>query len=436
MTFLKYGTDPILDKLVDSPEYRNRLSMAERGYGLDKLINDESYLVRKAVANQGYGLNVLINDSDGDVRYECIISDKWPVFCAGSWKTLINNNYWYIRNAVAACGYGLDVFVNDEVPDVRYTVAKQGYGLNKLINDEDYWVRRACCECDAWPEFCANNWETLITSKHDHVRRAVVERGYGLNTLLTDKSYEVRTAIAKYGYGLDTLINDDDYTVSTTCLKHTNWWTNFCATNWENLVMHKNYWIRVAVAKQRYGLNILINDDRWLVRKAVAEQGYGLNILIDDNDPEVRRATLEFLVNNGYTSIDEYNKQNSIDVHNAHTLVDSVQNFIYAINESSKNFKLVIDGDLSDFHNITCINIICIDINCPILTLDKVKDENGNDSYIFLVDIELENIEFRFKKNILTENDFKVALESSVQALYNYKELSKYADELDTCIKH
>ena len=36
-----YGTDPELDKQVDSDNYYVRAVAANQGYGLDKLINDE-----------------------------------------------------------------------------------------------------------------------------------------------------------------------------------------------------------------------------------------------------------------------------------------------------------------------------------------------------------------------------------------------------------
>jgi len=53
--------------------------------------------------------------------------------------------------------------------------------------------------------------------------------------------------------------------------------------------------VRIAVAKQGYGLNKLINDENWIVREAVAEQGYGLDKLIDDPDSEVRAVVMKKL---------------------------------------------------------------------------------------------------------------------------------------------
>ena len=83
---------------------------------LDALVNDKNWYVRKAVAEQGYGLDKLINDKD-----------------------------WYVRAAVAERGYKLDKLVNDKNYKVRAAVAKQGYGLNKLISDKDKFVYNSIC---------------------------------------------------------------------------------------------------------------------------------------------------------------------------------------------------------------------------------------------------------------------------------------------------
>ena len=109
-----YGTDPKLDRLVDSDNWEDRAKVAEQGYGLDKLINDEDYFVRRAVARHGYGLDKLINDKNSSVRI------------AVTWQR-----------------YGLDKLVKDEDYMVRKAVAWQGYGLDILVYDENYEVRAA-----------------------------------------------------------------------------------------------------------------------------------------------------------------------------------------------------------------------------------------------------------------------------------------------------
>ena len=58
-------------------------------------------------------------------------------------------------------------------------------------------------------------------------------------------------------------------------------------------ILYGDWSVRIAVAKQGYGLDKLVNDYHWLVRKAVAEQGYGLDKLINDKDSIIREAVAQ-----------------------------------------------------------------------------------------------------------------------------------------------
>ena len=138
--FIPYGTDPIMDKKVDSDNQFDRMNAADYCYGLNKLINDECWEVRRKVAEKGYGLDKLVNDES-----------------------------WEVRKAVARQGYGLDKLMNDTDESVRTTVAKQGYGLDKLVND-----------------------------KNKYVRATVAEQGYGLDRLINDSDEYVSEAARKY----------------------------------------------------------------------------------------------------------------------------------------------------------------------------------------------------------------------------------------------
>lgn len=73
-----------------------------------------------------------------------------------------------------------------------------------------------------------------------------------------DDAVIVRDAVAKQGYGLDILIDDD------------------------------NRDVRMTVAHRGYGLDKLIDGDYWGVRAEIANQGYGLDKLIHDEEPKVR----------------------------------------------------------------------------------------------------------------------------------------------------
>ena len=166
--FKNYGTNFKLDKLVDG-EFKDRIAAVEKCYGLDILVNDDDEFVRQAVARKGYGLDILINDS-----------------------------HYRVRRVVANQGYGLEVLINDTEFDVRQAVAEQGYGLDVLINDDVDYVRSGCYYSEAWPEFCTNNWETLVHSKYSDVRIAVAKRGYGLNILIHDEDSDVSHAVNTY----------------------------------------------------------------------------------------------------------------------------------------------------------------------------------------------------------------------------------------------
>ena len=270
-------------KMVNSDYWRDRLEMANEGYGLDVLINDENWEVRVAVARQGYGLDILINDKDWKVQKAVLDYFKENNLTLAEWcnqnnkeidlRKLAFSPYAEARIAAIESGYVYkenEIYIapnckfkpygtdseKDNIVKSNYWVnrlkmAEEGYGLNILVNDEDW-----------------------------HVRRAVANQGYGLDILINDEDWRVREAVAKQGYGLDILINDEDWKV------------------------------REAVAKQGYGLDILINDKDWKVRAAVANQGYGLDILINDKDWKVQKAVLDYFKENNLTLAEWCNQNN------------------------------------------------------------------------------------------------------------------------------
>ena len=154
----KYGTDPKLDKLVDSDNWEDRVSAAEQGYGLDKLINDKNSLVRGAVAHQGYGLDKLVNDKQE-----------------------------FVRATVAYKGYGLDKLIYDEDWAVRRSVSRYLEEHNyKTIFD---WAKdnNINLNIDEWSQ--SDNWVQ---------RYEVAKAGYHLDVLIHDKDEDVRDAVNKY----------------------------------------------------------------------------------------------------------------------------------------------------------------------------------------------------------------------------------------------
>ena len=67
---------------------------------------------------------------------------------------------------------------------------------------------------------------------------------------------------------------------------------------------------RFKMAKEGYGLDVLINDEAWGVRAKVAKQGYGLDVLINDEDYDVREAALDYLKENNLTLAEWCNQNN------------------------------------------------------------------------------------------------------------------------------
>ncbi len=200
--WVPYGTNKILDNLVDNSNSGVRYVIACQGYGLDVLINDEYPWIRQEVARQGYGLDILIDDEDFKVRSE-VASQGYGL------DKLVNDEDWWVREEVARQGYGLDILIDDEEGEVREAVASQCYGLDTLINDEDWEVRS---------EVASQGYglDKLINDEDECVRAEVARQGYGLDILINDKDSWVRQAVADQGYELDILINDADEDVRFT----------------------------------------------------------------------------------------------------------------------------------------------------------------------------------------------------------------------------
>lgn len=422
MTWRKYGTDPKLDKLVNDEDWHIRVTIAEQSYGLDKLINNRNWQVREAciksegwlefcnnnwetlinskyddvreaVAQRGYGLNILINDANKDVREACIESSAWPEFCKNNWETLIYNDYWVIREAVAIRGYGLDKLISDVDEDVRIAVAQKRYGLDILVNDE--------------------NWE---------VRRAVALQCYGLDKLIYDEDDNVRRVVAYYGYRLDKLIYDNIKCVRDACIENREWWSEFCDSNWETLV----------------------NSKYTNVREAVAIRGYGLNRLIDDEDIYVHDAVKRYLKNNGYKSIDEWIAKNPNKVyggnHQVNPIIIDIKNFISKIEASSK-LKIQLDCDsIDEFFAITTfkepitLTICTVDTKKPIIKIQKIY-ENDMTNFKCIVDIVDENGDyFSIKTTIKSKEQLDTKINEIIESLKLHKEFSKYVYDLENCI--
>ena len=155
---MMYGSDPQLDKKVDSPSEKVRMKIARQGYGLDKLVHDPSEQVRIEVAIHKFGLDILKDDPDEHVRFivEHVQKPK-PKIILDDTHLAIDVKYGFDKEMdaladsprvadrvrIARAGYALDLLVYDPSPMVRCEVLKHCYGIHILKNDPSPRVR-AC----------------------------------------------------------------------------------------------------------------------------------------------------------------------------------------------------------------------------------------------------------------------------------------------------
>ena len=144
-----------------------------------------------------------------------------------------------------------------------------------------------------------------------------------------------------------------------------------------------------------------------------------------------------FLINNFDAHI-YYDTDAIVDVNNDKFIKD----FVYKVDDSNKlNIKTDYDSideffD-SDFQNNIKLDtlVICsIDTKIPLIKLEKVEKENKL-NYRFIVDITIDNGDnFSIKSTIETQEQLSQKLEQTIEALKQYPEFSKYADDLEDCL--
>lgn len=267
-----------------------------------------------------------------------------------------------------------------------------------------------------WTPYGTNpELDKLVDSNYWEDRYSAAKQGYGLDELVNDEEKDVRWAVAKQGYGLDKLVNDEEWSV------------------------------RQAVTFQGYSLDKLINDGDWRVRAAVAKQGYGLNRLINDEDFVVREAVQNYLKENGYKSLDAWAKANPDKVYgnNNFETTDTIKDFIYKIDDSNtlkveSSYESVDaffdDNSKESFESNEYIVIVAVDTKIPLIKLEKIiKDEKQ--AYKFVVDITNEDDDDFIVRSIISSKDkFNQLLKSVINALNEFPQFIRYADDLETCI--
>jgi len=125
-----------------------------------------------------------------------------------------------------------------------------------------------------------------------------------LDVLINSVYPEVRVAVAKQCYGLPILCNDKDWRVRLTAM--------YCSFKYAEMALDPNPAIRAMAAKLDTKLEMLINDASSQVRIEVAMNKYKLDVLINDPSPDVLIA----IVNLGYRL--DYIAKRNIEIVNAY----------------------------------------------------------------------------------------------------------------------
>lgn len=270
-------------------------------------------------------------------------------------------------------------------------------------------------KCEWTPYGTNPKLDEKIDSYDSYVRMAAAEQGYGLDILINDERWEVREEVARQGYGLDILVND------------------------------KYAGVRIMVAKQGYGLDKLINDKDYEVRRTVVKQGYGLDKLINDEDWDVRETVSKHLKDNGYKSIEDWAKANPDKVHGNNNLetTDTIKDFIYKIDDSNtlkveSSYEscdaFFNDESKESFESNESIVILAVDTKIPLIKVEKALKDNKQ-VYKFIVDITNEDgDDFRVRSVISSKEKFNQLLESVINALNEFPQFSRYADDLENCL--
>jgi hypothetical protein len=116
-----------------------------------------------------------------------------------------------------------------------------------------------------------------------------------------------------------------------------------------------------------------------------------------------------------------------------------VKDFIYKVDES-KTLKVESDYDSidnffdSDFMDGDSLAIKAVNVDITLITIEKVII-NEEEMFKFIVDISTdENDEFKIKTTFDSQEKFKSLLEATINALKEYKEFYKYAEDLENCL--
>ena len=116
-----------------------------------------------------------------------------------------------------------------------------------------------------------------------------------------------------------------------------------------------------------------------------------------------------------------------------------VQDFIYKVDDSNKlevytgynSIEEFFNSDVEDDNDLNTLVICSVDTKLPLIKLEKIEKENKL-NYRFIVDITIDNGDnFSIKSTIETQEQLSQKLKQTVEALKQYPEFSKYANDLE-----
>ena len=116
-----------------------------------------------------------------------------------------------------------------------------------------------------------------------------------------------------------------------------------------------------------------------------------------------------------------------------------VKNFVYKVDESKtlkveSNYDSIDNFFDSDFKSGDSLVIKAVNVDITLITIEKVII-NEEEMFKFIVDISTdENDEFKIKTTFDSQEKFRSLLEATINALKEYKEFYKYAEDLENCL--
>lgn len=184
--------------------------------------------------------------------------------------------------------------------DGELKICENGFHYCKRIIDIDNYYDlqdSRICEVEIVGKEFTDHYGKFVTDKIKIVRelsKKEINKYFKDNwkKLIKDGDYWTKMAVVRQGFGLDELVKDEDWEVRKEIAKLGR------EKYLDILVKDDFYQVRLAVVKhgRKQDLDILVKDEHWRVRIEVARKGRpeDLDILVKDENWEVRCAVTKY----------------------------------------------------------------------------------------------------------------------------------------------